>query len=156
MTKESNVSKSPNSKSDDRLAKRIAAGRERNADRGTVRSIVEDHPVAVIAGGLVLGVLLARFLPRSGISRLSGRAMALAAAGAELAALYGSKAVDGAGEAARDGREKLGEIGGTISESAGEARRRTLDLADVAIAGARAVGDSAARRVAGLASKVRH
>lgn len=161
MNKETDVSKSPETSpektgSEKRLAERIAAGHERNANRGTVRSMVEDHPIAVIAGGIVLGAVIARLLPKSGLSRLGGRAVALAAAGAELAALYGSRAADSAGDMARDGRERLGEIGETIGESAGEARRKTIDLADVALAGARAVGGKAARRASEIVSRVRH
>jgi len=47
-------------------------------------------------------------------------------------------------------------LGESIGETAGEAKRRSIDLADVALAGARAVGGSAVRRVTDLASKVRH
>jgi len=152
MTEETNVQDTPEKK----LEGRIAAAQDRNRARSTVREVVEDHPIAVIAGGLLIGALLARFLPRSGLSRLGTKAATLAAAGAELASLYGAKAADTASEAAREGREKLGVLGESIGETAGEAKRRSIDLADVALAGARAVGGSAVRRVTDLASKVRH
>lgn len=152
MTKETSVTKTP----DTDVERKIAAAQERNRNRSTARAVVEDHPIAVIAGGLLLGALLAKFLPRSGIGKLGSRAITLAAAGAELASLYGSKAAESAGEAAREGREKLGELGEAIGESASEAKRRTVDLADVALTGAKVLGGTAVRRAAEIVSKVRH
>lgn len=151
------TSKTPANK---QVAKKVAAAQERNRKRSTARAVVEDHPIAAIAGGILLGALAARYLPRLGFGKLGRRAVTIAAAGAELASLYGSRAAETAGEAAREGREKLGEIGGslgdTIGETAGEAKRRSLDLADVALAGAKAFGGTTARRVSDLVSKVRH
>lgn len=152
MTKENAVADSPKQK----IADRISAGQERNRARGTVREVIEEHPIAVIAGGILLGAVLAQFLPKTGLARYGRRAAALAAAGGELAMLYGSKAADSAGDVAREGREKLGELGDTVSDTAAEAKRKGLDLADVALAGVKAFGGSTARRVSDLASKVRH
>lgn len=160
MPQEIDVTETTKARANKQIAKKIAAGNERNRARNTVRSVVEDHPIAAIAGGILFGALAARYLPRLGFGKFGKRAVTLAAAGAELAALYSSRAADSAGDAAREGREKLGELGGSLSESIGEtaveAKRRGVDLADVALAGAKAFGGSTARRVSELVSKVRH
>lgn len=152
MEHDDNVDSGPN----DKLARKIAAGQERNRARSAVRQVVNDHPIALLAGGIVLGALVARLLPRSAFGKLGTRAASLAAMGAEMAALYGAKVADTAGEAAREGREKLEDIGASVSEGASEARRRTSDLADLAVSTAKSVGSKALRKVADAAERVRH
>ena len=140
----------------DRLARRIAAAQERNRARSAVQGMIDDHPIALLAGGLLLGALVARLLPRNAMGKLGTRAAALTMAGAEMAALLSDRVASTAGEAAREGRGRLGDLGETFSETATEARRRTADLADIAITTAKAVGADALRRVSQAADRVRH
>lgn len=138
------------------LARKIAAGQERNRARAAIQQVANDHPIALLAGGIVLGALVARLLPKSAFGKVGKRAASLAVMGAEMAALYGSKVADAAGEAARDSREKLEDLGSTVSEGASEARRRTGDLADLAVSTAKSVGSKALRKVSEAADRVRH
>lgn len=145
-----------NETAQDRIARKVAAGQDRNRTRSTVREVVEDHPIALLAGGLLIGALAARFLPRSLFGQLGKRTAALAAAGADMAALYGARIGSAASEAGQHGREKLEELGETASETAADAGRRATDLADLAVSTAKAVGTKALRRVAEVTDRVRH
>ncbi len=147
---------STTSASNNKLARKIASGQERNRARSAIRQVANDHPIALLAGGIVLGALVARLLPKSAFGKVGKRAASLAAMGAEMAALYGSKVADAAGEAARESREKLEDLGSTVSEGANEARRRTGDLADRAVSTAKSVGSKALRKVSEAAERVRH
>ena len=137
-------------------ADKVAAAQKRNAERPGFREVIEDHPIAAVAGGILLGALLARALPRLPFGKIGRRASTLAAVGAELASLYGARAASAASVAGRDGREKLADLGETVADASSEARRRGAEIADVAIAGARSAGGSALRRVSELATRVRH
>ena len=145
----------------DRIARKVSAGQDRNRARSSVREVMEDHPIALLAGGLLIGALAARLLPRSmfgklGFDKLGKRTAALAAAGAEIAALYGARIGSAASEAGQHGREKLEELGETASETAADAGRRAAGLADLAVTTAKAVGTQALRRVAEVTDRVRH
>ena len=143
-------------KTQDRISRKIAAGQDRNRARSTVREVVEDHPIALLAGGLLIGALAARFLPRSMFGKLGKRTAALAAAGAEIAALYGARIGNAASEVSQHGREKLEELGETASETAADAGRRAAGLADLAVTTAKAVGKQALRRMTDVTDRVRH
>lgn len=140
----------------ERIARRIAAGQERNRARSALRGVAEEHPIALLAGGLLLGALVARFMPKSVFGKLGSRAAALTMAGAEMATLFGGKVATAAGDVTREGREKLEELGESVSESTAGARRTTSNLADIAISTAKAVGSDALRRVSEAADRVRH
>ena len=102
------------------LRSRIEAAKERTArlagdSAEAVRGVIQDHPLAVVAGGIALGVLIGRLLPtrkepRSLTGALGKRAAELATLGAELAIAYASKAA----EAGREGAEKLEDAGATL------------------------------------------
>lgn len=139
-----------------RIAARISAGQARNKARSAMREVAQNHPIALLAGGIVLGAILARFLPRTPFGKLGRGAGALAAASVEMASRYGSRAADAASGAVREGKERLEDIGETVSETAGDARRRTVDLADIAMATAKAITADALRRVSEAADRVRH
>ena len=138
------------------LAQKIAAGQERNRARAAIQQVANEHPIALLAGGLLLGARAARLLPRNMFGRMGKSAAALAAMSAELATLYSAKVADAAGDAAREGKDKLEELGNTVGESAGEVRRRTSDFADLALSTARDLGGKAIRKVSDAAEKVRH
>ncbi|WP_408587983.1 hypothetical protein [Novosphingobium sp.] len=140
-----------------RLREKIEEARDRSAELAgnaaqKARDFVHDHPVATVAGGIVLGAIVAGALSRrrsSGDQRgVTARAVQavsdaaspvvkpateniarLAALGAELALAYAARAAD----KGKEGVDKLEEIGGTVggklSEGGTEVRRRANDLA---------------------------
>ena len=118
---------------------------------GKVRGFVEEHPVAMVAGGIVLGALVAGALSRAGsgvtgdkatrkgsLSRMSlpRRAADIAAVGLELAAAYvagaaGEKAAAGSGpeeaEApAKPGKPRLPDLAGKALRTLGPVITRRL------------------------------
>ena len=144
-----------------RLREKIDAAKARTAEIAgdsakTVKTLVEEHPVAMMAGGILLGALIARAIPRAQKKKASKRLSSLAALGTELALASAAKAA----EAGKDGVHKLedigGSVGGKISEGGAEAKKRAFDLADIAMAGAREAGEAALRRANEFASRIRH
>lgn len=152
------------------LRDKIEAAKVRSAEMAgssarKARDFVEEHPVAVVAGGLVLGALIAGAFARSRrqdktasgvIADGSAKLSKLAAIGAELAMAYAAKAA----EAGKDGVGRLEDLGGTvggkISEGGAEAKKRATDIAEIAMAGARGAGEAALRRAHDLAAKIRY
>ena len=103
-------------------------------------AFARQHPVATVAGGLAVGVLIAALFkgPRRAAVKGGTRAAGLAALGAELAVAYAAKALDAAQEAGQGGAEWLGETGRSLGSKARElgedaagyaagARERTVD-----------------------------
>lgn len=132
-----------------RLRDRLDAAKARDLARSgaeTVKGVIEEHPVAALAGGILIGALIARMIPRSPVKKASKSASTLAALGAELAVAYAAKAA----EKGREGVHKLEDIGGTVGEKLGEgaseARKRAVDFTEIATAALREVGEIAVRR----------
>ena len=75
-------------------------------------AFAKKHPIATVAGGLAVGVLLSGMFrgspTRKAGRKLGKRAAGLAALATELAITYGQQAMDKAGEARETGAEKLG------------------------------------------------
>lgn len=133
---------------------------------------IDDHPLAVLAGGILLGAVAAALVPRGSVPRssrgkLGKRLIGLATVAAELGALYGTKAFDAAAQGARESREKLGDLGETLAEQSGDARRkaaragamagkRAIDLAGVAAKNARGAGGGAIKALTDLRDRSRH
>ncbi|WP_226019332.1 hypothetical protein [Novosphingobium sp. FKTRR1] len=144
-----------------RLREKIDEAKDRSAELAgnaaqKARDFVHDHPVATVAGGIVLGAIVAGALARrrrSDHRSVAARAVQavtdaagpvvrpatnnlakLAAIGAELAIAYAARAADKGKESV----EKLEEIGGTVSdrlsERGTEARKHATDLAEAALA----------------------
>ncbi|MBB3860437.1 hypothetical protein GGQ88_001703 [Novosphingobium hassiacum] len=144
-----------------RLAERT--GNARPVD--TVKSLIEEHPVASLAAGILLGALIAKALPSSGRMR---------SCAVGLATLAGKYAVDYAGKAAEAGREglhkveevggsvgtRLADVGGTvgsrIADGSGEARRKAVDFAEIARSAAADASEIAIRKVNEIASRLKH
>lgn len=135
-----------------RLAERTGNARPVEA----VKGLIEEHPVASLAAGILLGALIARAIPSRKRSTLGKKALGLATLAGKLATDYAAKAA----EAGREGIQKAEAIGGSVSEKLSdggtEARRKAVDLADIALAGAREASELALRKVNDLASKLRH
>ena len=84
----------------------------------TYRELGGDYPVALLVGGLAVGLIVGVLIPRA-LSRKFGRnALAMATAAGELGSSYGRKVIDSAADATRDSREKLGEMGSTYGRKA--------------------------------------
>ena len=99
---------------------------------GTVKGLIEEHPVAMLAGGILLGALIAGALSRARPAKLDRagkpgssfvrRAVEIAVLGGELAAAYAA----GAGSVVEEAAE-------SASEAAKPKTRRLADLASIAL-----------------------
>ncbi|MFM6932555.1 MAG: hypothetical protein ACKOUT_09970 [Novosphingobium sp.] len=77
----------------------------------TYTDLARDYPIALIAGGLVLGALAGAMLPR-GIGRKLGKGVLTGALMAgELGRSYSAQASQKLGDVGSDGREKVIELG---------------------------------------------
>jgi hypothetical protein len=114
-------------------------------------SFAKEHPIATVAGGLALGVLIASFFqgPRRAAAKGGTKLAGLATLGAELAAAYAAKALDAAQETGRDGADWLGDTSRSLGRSAREWRDDAAAYAASARDGAVRSGKSAARAVRG-------
>jgi len=125
----------------------------------SVKGLIEQHPVAVLAGGILIGALIASALPRrkpdasakAAAGTLGKQASRLAAMGAQLATTYAARAM----QAGREGSEKLEDLGEIISETSGEAKRRTSEMADVAATAVREMSAVALRHAGEIAAKLK-
>ena len=150
------------------IKKKVAAAEKRNAARrertfldrageGAIEAkdkftaFAKEHPVATLAGGLAIGVLIAGMFkgPRQAALKGGTRAAGLAAIGAELAMAYAAKALDAAKEAGSEGADWLGETGKTLGSKAREFSSEASDYAGTARDSAMRSGRSAAKAIRG-------
>jgi hypothetical protein len=87
-----------------------------------VTALVRDHPLLLLAGGLVVGVALSTLVPRSPTRKLSKKSLAFLGTAAELGMAYGREAFDVVNEATedarRDGKARLTKLGNTAKDKA--------------------------------------
>ncbi len=125
------------------------------------KTLIEEHPVASLAAGILLGALIAKALPSSG--RVRKGAAGLASVAGKLAVDYATKAAD----AGREGLHKVeevggkladagGSLGGKIADGSGDARRKAGDLAEIARSAAAEASEIAIRKVTEFASRMKH
>ncbi|MBC2669395.1 hypothetical protein ACFOON_16520 [Novosphingobium piscinae] len=130
-----------------------------------VRALALDYPFALIAGGIVAGVVIGSLLPRSG--RLSKTVGALAAVAGEVGLSYARKAIDGVGEAAGTAAEAGGKVASVVGERAGDLIEaagdkagtyggKAAETAEQAVASLRHSAEGLARQVIRLTSQLRH
>lgn len=150
------------------LKDKIEAGQARNRDLGRTTIVdrageraieakdrfvafAKEHPVATVAGGLAVGILVSGLFKRSPTRKLGNaaakRAGTIAALGAELALAYAQQAVSAANEVGREGAHKLGELGDTVGGSARSTSRAALERAGDLTEAARAVTRDAGKRL---------
>ena len=148
--------------------KTTAAPRKRaSGETGFIEKALADHPLALLAGSMVLGVIAASLLPRSWGSKLGSRMLGLATVAGELGAVYGSKALSAAADGARTGQDKLEDLGEVLADQGSDARRRAIELgtmagkraielAGVAAKNARGASDGALKAIGDLSERARH
>ena len=138
-----------------------------SGETGFIEKAMADHPLALLAGSMVLGVIAASLLPRSWGSKLGSRMLGLATVAGELGAVYGTKALSAAAEGARTGQDKLEDLGEVLADQGSDARRkaielgtlagkRAIELAGVAAKNARDAGDGAIKAISDLSERARH
>lgn len=139
----------------------------RRDNRTFVDKALDEHPLALLAGSMVLGAVAASLFPAAWGRKIGGRMLGLAAIAGELGSIYGNKALEAAADSARAGQEKLDELGDTLAEEGADARRRALELGALAgkraleLAGsaarsARDAGGTAAKALGDFSDRVRH
>lgn len=150
------------------LKEKLAAGeaRHRDMDRTTIVdrtgerameakdkfvAFAKEHPIATVAGGLAVGVLVSSLFKRSPTRKAGRKAAALAAVGAEMAWAYAQQAMNAAQEAGKHGldraehtRDAIGRATRTRGE---DVAARTGELADSVREIARETGGRVARAV---------
>lgn len=144
------------------IKKRIEAGESRNAERTAfsdraaqardqATEFAREHPIALIAGGLVLGIAISALFPRSPTRRIGrevgSKAAGIAAMAAELAALYGERALGAAQHAGRAGLDRFEDLSDSANQTARSLRREASYLAGNASDSARAMRRGASKRV---------
>ena len=138
-----------------------------SGETGFIEKAMADHPLALLAGSMVLGVIAASLLPRSWGSKLGSRMLGMATVATELGAVYGTKALSAAAEGARTGQDKLEDLGEVLADQGSDARRkaielgtlagkRAIELAGVAAKNARVAGDGAIKAIGDLSDRARH
>lgn len=143
-----------------------AAGRKVPDERSFVTRAIEDHPLALVAGGVVVGAIAASLIPSSVVRKLGNRALGLATLAGEMGALYGTKALEKGSEVAREGRERLEDLSESAADHASDARARAIELGIIAAqraielahdarASARDGRGEIAKRVGAFADRVR-
>ena len=116
-----------------RKAKARPAAQKRPSGETTfIEKAVADHPLALLAGSVVLGAIAASLIPRAWGSKLGGRMLGLASIAGELGAVYGNKAWGAAAEGARAGQEKLEDVGETLADQGSDARRKAIEMGAMA------------------------
>jgi hypothetical protein len=145
----------------DRLRERIDAAEARNAARSiadhardaasTATDFVKRHPLATVAGVAAVGLAIgAMTRPGRKAGKQAGqRAGAFASYAAELGLAYATGLLDKAGDAARSGQDKLGELSGAAAE-------RGSDAADTARRLSRDIGAKASKSIRELRDRLPH
>jgi ElaB/YqjD/DUF883 family membrane-anchored ribosome-binding protein len=143
------------------LKRKVAAAQKRNDDRGRTTIVdrageraieakdkltdfVRAHPVATVAGGLALGVIVSSFFKRSPTRKLGNRAAksasGLAAIGAQFAMAYAQQAIAAAAEASKTGAEKLDDLSTAARGAGREAADKAGEIGDAARSATRHAG----------------
>lgn len=140
------------------LKAKIEAAEQRNAGRDvesyardaadTATRFVKEHPIAAVAGVAVLGLAIgAMTRPGRRAGAAAGRrASALAGHAAELGIAYATGLFDAASEAAVHGKDRLEDMGDTLSDTAQAAKRRAVFSGGNAAAAARTIARTAGKR----------
>ena len=137
------------------LRERIEAAEERNEKRNELaeRAIeardqavgfAKEHPVAVVAGGVVLGLVIGALTPKGRL--LGKRAGKWVAMAAELGTIYAADMIAKAGDAALAGKDRLEDFGDSAAAAARTASRDIGYKAGTAADTAKAIGKRVSRK----------
>jgi|SRR5690606_17526312 len=150
------------------LKDKVAAAQARNEDRGRTTIVdrageraveakdkfvafAKEHPIATVAGGVAMGVLISGLFKRSptrkAANKAASKAAGLAALGAEFALAYAQQAMTAANEAGRAGAHKLEEIGESVGDAARSTGRAAANRASDLGETARMVSRDAGKRL---------
>ena len=150
------------------LKDKVAAGQARHRDMGRTTIVdragekaieakdkfvefAKEHPIATVAGGVAIGILVSGLFKRSPTRRLGGaaakRAGTIAALGAEFAMAYAQQAMTAANGAGRDGAHKLSELGESVGSTARSTGRAAADRAGELTGAARIVTRDVGKRL---------
>ncbi|TIX50014.1 hypothetical protein [Alteraurantiacibacter aquimixticola] len=116
-------------------------------------AFARQHPVATVAGGVAIGVLVSALFknsPTRKAGRIAGaKAAGLAAIGSEIAVAFAQQVMETASEAKQASADKLEDIGDAVGDTARrlkrEANYRSGNAGDAARTTARDVGKTIAR-----------
>lgn len=101
------------------------------------RSLAAEYPLLTVAAGVGLGLLVGALVPKGVGGKAGRRAMAIAAAAAELGMALSKQAADKAGDAGREGLTRLDESTAPLRQRAtragSSARSQGVRLAGEAI-----------------------
>ncbi|MFC4255630.1 hypothetical protein GRI97_17910 [Altererythrobacter xixiisoli] len=116
------------------------AGEKAVEARDGVTNFAKDHPIAAVAGGLAVGVLISGLIYRRRQNRSSDvsakvhdvrdRAATLATLGVDYVIDYAMKALDAAGEAGRAGADRVSDLGDSVESGTRDLRRNAGHLAE--------------------------
>ena len=119
----------------DELRARIDAAEARNRERSfadyareaqqTATDFVKEHPIKAVAGVAAIGLVIGALTPpgRRVARRAGTGALSLGTMAAELAALYGAKTMNAAGDVARSSQDSLEDLGDNIGRKARNLQR---------------------------------
>ena len=79
-------------------------------------ALAKDYPVAIIAGGLAIGLLAGALLPRGFGRNFARNAIGAAMTAGELGRNYSRQVIDITGDTTQESRKKLGSLGDVVSE----------------------------------------
>lgn len=137
-------------------------GDERGPPEG-VKALALDYPFALVAGGVVVGVLIGALLPRRQASRLSRPLLAAVGAASEFGLAYAQKALSQANAAAAEAAAAGGKVIDAAGDRADEFADDAADYAgriaaavETAPAAIRDSGRRIAQGVVRLTSQLRH
>lgn len=129
-------------------------------------ALVMDYPMALMLGGLAVGVVAGALLPKGVARTLTRKAVAAAALAGDLGLNYGRSTVDAANETVatvgREGRRalddlsgKLAVVSGSIGENANDAGKRAVAVANDTAEVARDAALRIAQQIVRLTSQLR-
>ncbi len=143
----------------DALRAKIDAGEKRNAERSlaerasdagdSVTQFAKDHPVAAIAAGVTIGVIVAGIFNRGKVARGASRMGSYAS---ELGTAYGLSMLD----AARSGKDSLEDFGDTLEDRARATRRGAASQASFVADAAHMLKRRASRTASRSARDIRN
>jgi len=136
------------------------AGERAIEAKDSFTQFAKDHPVAVVAGGLALGVLISGLF-RNSPTRKAGRVAAAktstaATIGSQLAASWFAQAMSAAGEARRAGADHVADMADGLSIAGRKAGREVGHLTHEAGANAREFKRDALRLINRAVSSRKH